>query len=221
MSSRLLLALGALSAPAGAKTLTAENWDTATAGKTLFVAFIAPWCENCKKLKPTWEKLAKAYEGHASILLGTVDCVGKGSLICDSQRLSAFPTLKYGDPNALKLHKGGLSYKELEKFVTTKLKPPCGPANLEECDAEEVAKIEEYMVMTDNALTRLIKAEEKKINDPQRVFDLAIAQMNEEEFTPLQNEVGKSKMVLKTDSHWRMMLMREAQRHLASQHSEL
>jgi hypothetical protein len=33
----------ALTAGAGATELTKENWDSATAGKTVFVKFLAPW----------------------------------------------------------------------------------------------------------------------------------------------------------------------------------
>jgi len=37
------LALGLFLAPAGAMELTSENWDKETAGKTVFVKFLAPW----------------------------------------------------------------------------------------------------------------------------------------------------------------------------------
>jgi len=40
----LRLALVALFAgSAGAKELTAENWDAETGGKSVFVKFLAPW----------------------------------------------------------------------------------------------------------------------------------------------------------------------------------
>jgi len=37
----LLLAL--LAGPAGAMELTKDNWDSAVAGKTVFLKFLAPW----------------------------------------------------------------------------------------------------------------------------------------------------------------------------------
>jgi hypothetical protein len=40
--SRLLLIAGAL-AGVGAMELTPDTWDSATAGKTVFVKFQAPW----------------------------------------------------------------------------------------------------------------------------------------------------------------------------------
>jgi len=40
--SKLLLLVGTL-ACAGAVELTPDNWDTETAGKTVFIKFLAPW----------------------------------------------------------------------------------------------------------------------------------------------------------------------------------
>jgi len=41
MRGALLLAL--LAVPAGAIELTKENWDSAVAGKTVLLKFLAPW----------------------------------------------------------------------------------------------------------------------------------------------------------------------------------
>jgi hypothetical protein len=35
--------LAAMAACAGAVELTPENWDAETAGKTVFIKFLAPW----------------------------------------------------------------------------------------------------------------------------------------------------------------------------------
>ena len=40
---RLLVAVGALATAHGAIELTEENWDSALAGKSAFVKFLAPW----------------------------------------------------------------------------------------------------------------------------------------------------------------------------------
>jgi len=41
--SRLLLLAGAAASCVGAMELTPENWDKMTAGKTVFIKFLAPW----------------------------------------------------------------------------------------------------------------------------------------------------------------------------------
>jgi len=41
--ARSLLVGAALLAHAGATELTAETWDEAVSGKTVFVKFLAPW----------------------------------------------------------------------------------------------------------------------------------------------------------------------------------
>jgi len=40
--AKLVLLFGAATLAAGLE-LTSENWDAATAGKTVFVKFLAPW----------------------------------------------------------------------------------------------------------------------------------------------------------------------------------
>jgi hypothetical protein len=40
---RLLVAVGAVATAHGALELTEDNWDSALAGKSAFVKFLAPW----------------------------------------------------------------------------------------------------------------------------------------------------------------------------------
>jgi len=68
---------------ANANVLTTDNYDSLTAGKTIFVKFYAPWCGHCKKLAPDWNKLIDAFEGHATALIGDVDCTAEGKPLCE------------------------------------------------------------------------------------------------------------------------------------------
>ena len=47
----------ASAAHVGGMGLTKADWDAKTAGKTVFLEFIAPWCWHCNSMKPDWDKL--------------------------------------------------------------------------------------------------------------------------------------------------------------------
>jgi len=53
----LFLGLAAAATGINAIELTADNFDAETAGKTVFIKFLAPWWGHCKKMKPDWDKL--------------------------------------------------------------------------------------------------------------------------------------------------------------------
>lgn len=80
---------------AHAVELTPATWDAATAGKTVFIKFFAPWCGHCKSMKPDWDKLMEEFGTSATQLVADVDCTGEGQAICDEQGVQGFPTLKW------------------------------------------------------------------------------------------------------------------------------
>ena len=55
--SALFVGLAAAASGANAIELTQDNFDAETAGKTVFIKFLAPWWGHCKKMKPDWDKL--------------------------------------------------------------------------------------------------------------------------------------------------------------------
>merc|ERR1719446_1279363 len=91
----------ALATCSSAIELTQADWDDKTAGKSVFVKFFAPWCGHCKGMKPDWDKLMTAYEGHATTLVADVDCTGEGKSLCETVGVEGFPTIKHGDPSDL------------------------------------------------------------------------------------------------------------------------
>merc|ERR1719261_2335052 len=88
-------------ASSNAIELTPDNYDSLTAGKTIFLKFFAPWCGHCKKLKPDWDKLMDSFADSETALVGDVDCTADGKALCDANGVRGYPTLKYGDPAAL------------------------------------------------------------------------------------------------------------------------
>jgi len=172
--SLTVLALAAASASAAVPSLTPDNYDSLTDGKTVFIKFFAPWCGHCKKMAPDWEKLSGEWESNAVGLVAEVDCTADGKPLCDANGVRGFPTLKYGDPTSLDDYSGGRDYDSLAKFATENLKPICSPSNLDICDADKKAQIETLMAKSTEELDASIAEEEKKLEAAEEDFKTAV-----------------------------------------------
>lgn len=161
-------------------SLTPDNYDELTAGKTVFLKFFAPWCGHCKKMAGDWEKLAKDFASDKVGLVAEVDCTTEGKPLCDANGVRGFPTLKYGDPSALEDYKGGRTYSDLSKFAKENLKPVCSIANIELCDAEKKGQIEKYQAMSVEDLKKSVEEDEKKMADAEQEFQDAVAKLQAE-----------------------------------------
>jgi len=175
--SLALLALSVASASAGVANLTPENYDSLTAGKTVFIKFFAPWCGHCKKMAPDWETLAGKWEGHEVGLIAEVDCTTDAKPLCEENGVKGFPTLKYGDPGALEDYKGGRTLKDFEKFCDENLKPVCSVTNIDLCDDEKKALIAALMAKPDAELDAEIKAAEATLASAETDFKAAVEQL--------------------------------------------
>jgi len=100
------------------------------------------------------------FDGHASALVGDVDCTAAGKPLCDSNGVRGFPTIKFGDPSNLEDYKGGRDFDALSKFASENLKPVCSPANIDLCDATQKAEIEKFQAMSADDLNAAIEAKE-------------------------------------------------------------
>ncbi|CAJ1382728.1 unnamed protein product [Effrenium voratum] len=152
-----------LIAGVSAVELSKESWDEKTAGKSVFVKFFAPWCGHCKSMKPAWDKLMKQYDGHDSIVVADVDCIGDGKSMCDEIGVEGFPTIKYGDPANLEDYEGGREFADLDKFTKTNLGPRCGPGSLDLCDADKKKLIESFLSMPGASLNKEIESKDEEI----------------------------------------------------------
>jgi protein disulfide-isomerase-like protein len=168
--SATILALAAATASAAVPSLTPDNYDAMTDGKTVFIKFFAPWCGHCKKMAPDWEKLSAEWEGHDIGFVAEVDCTSDGKPLCDENGVKGFPTLKYGDPSSLDDYQGGRTLDALSKFAKENLKPICSPKNLDLCDDDMKAKIAELMAKSDDDLAAAITAEEAKLDEAEETF---------------------------------------------------
>merc|ERR1712083_389704 len=92
-----------------------------------------------------------------------------GKSLCDEVGVRGYPTIKYGDPGDLTDYKGGRSYNDLKKFAEG-LGPQCSPANLDLCDADKKAKIEEFTKLGSDAREKMIKEKEAESEKLEKDF---------------------------------------------------
>jgi len=130
-------------------------------------------------MKPAWDKLMKEYAGHDSAGVFDVDCTAEGKPLCDANGVRGFPTLKWGDVNALEAYEGGRDYDSLLKFAQENLKPTCSPANIELCDAEKTAEIEKYSTMSEADLAAAIKEGDEKMEAAEKLFKDEVSKLQE------------------------------------------
>ena len=179
--------IAACAASTSAIELTPENYDTETAGKSVFLKFFAPWCGHCKKIKPDWDKLIDDFAGSDTQFIGDVDCTTEGKPVCDEHGVKGFPTLKYGDPSDLQDYQGGRTYEDLKKFAEENLKPLCSVKNLDLCDDAKKAEIGRFVAMAPAELEAAVAAEEKKIVDAEEHFKSEVNVL-QETYTTLNEE---------------------------------
>jgi thiol-disulfide isomerase/thioredoxin len=81
----------------GITELTDENFDAAMAAKPYFVKFYAPWCGQCKKLQPYFEKISAAIpeDMKAKMGIAKLDATAENcKKVSGRYDISGYPTLK-------------------------------------------------------------------------------------------------------------------------------
>jgi len=131
------------------------------------------------------------FDGHASALVGDVDCTAAGKPLCDSNGVRGFPTIKYGDPNNLEAYQGGRDFNSLKKFADENLKPVCSPTNIDLCDATQKAAIEELQALSAADLASKIAGEEKKLAEAEETFKSEVSKL-QKTYEKLQKEKEES-----------------------------
>ena len=142
--------------------LKTDDFESKTQGKKALVAFKAPWCGHCKKLKPEWDKLAENVE----VLIGEVDCTVEKDL-CSKHGVQGYPTIKYSDGYGWTKYEKGRDYDSLETFVEEELGESCFD-DQKLCSEEELEEIEkvkqlsqqEVDIRLEEIATRLIQIQE-------------------------------------------------------------
>jgi len=100
--------------------LTGDDFESETSGQKAIVAFKAPWCGHCKKLKPEWDKLADEVDA----LIGEVDCTVEKKL-CSEHGVQGYPTIKWSTGYGWNKYEQARDFASLKSFVESNLVDGC------------------------------------------------------------------------------------------------
>jgi len=131
-------------------------------------------------MKPAWDKLMRKWnkgDRAKTSLIADVDCTADGKPLCESNGVQGFPTIKWGDPSGLEDYQGGRDYEALKKFAKENLKPMCGPANLDLCDAEKKAQIEALQALSKEDLTKQIEEKKAEMKTLEETFESEVKKL--------------------------------------------
>jgi len=72
------------------------------------------------------------------------------------QRCPRIPDHQVRPPNNLEKYEGGRDFDSLKKFAEENLKPTCGYANKDLCDADQLAQLEKFLAMSEEELEAIV-----------------------------------------------------------------
>jgi len=91
----------------------------------VMVEFYAPWCGHCKKLKPTYEKVANTFHKEKNIIIARVDATANDKL-ATRYLIGAFPTIYFFEANKRNENPVGYSTGTDELSFVKFLNEKCG-----------------------------------------------------------------------------------------------
>jgi len=121
----------------------------------------------------------KQFKDSKTALVADVDCTADGKPLCDANGVQGFPTIKYGDPNALEKYEGGRDFDSLKKFADENLKPLCSPSNMDLCEEDQKAELEKLLATDMADLEASIKEGEQKIEEAESTFKAELQKLQD------------------------------------------
>ena len=134
--------------------------------------------------------------------LKSVDCTADESEeLCEANGIEGFPTLMYGDPDFLETYEGSREFDELYVFATSHLKATCSPKNIDMCNGEEKAQLEELMKMPIEELEADVKSIDDAGDQMETDFDESTDGL-EDEYMAMLEENKKAKDEAKASANY-------------------
>eukprot|EP00628_Pelagophyceae_sp_CCMP2097_P003901 CAMPEP_0184081916 /NCGR_PEP_ID=MMETSP0974-20121125/2945_1 /TAXON_ID=483370 /ORGANISM="non described non described, Strain CCMP2097" /LENGTH=435 /DNA_ID=CAMNT_0026384591 /DNA_START=68 /DNA_END=1375 /DNA_ORIENTATION=+ len=103
--------------------LTAANFEETVAGKDAMLEFYAPWCGHCKSLKPVYAKVAAAFVGVDSVVVGAMDATAHD--VPSDYDVSGYPTVLFKPANGAAVsYDGDRDVESMVQFIKDNAKTP-------------------------------------------------------------------------------------------------
>ena len=157
-------------------------------------------------MKPDWDQLASEYAASTTVQIADVDCTAEGEPLCSRFDVQGFPTIKSFSPfnSEGEDYEGERGLDALRAFVETMGKD-CTAASKENCDAEQLAELEEALKAAPEELAAELATLKEKLETASSEHDALVESLEK------QYEASESALEeLKTEVKPRIKLLRAA-----------
>uniref|UniRef100_A0A7S2EZI2 Thioredoxin domain-containing protein n=1 Tax=Alexandrium andersonii TaxID=327968 RepID=A0A7S2EZI2_9DINO len=157
------------------------------------------------------------FKDSPTALVADVDCTTEGKDLCEKHGVKGFPSIKWGDPDALEDYDGGRDYDSLKKFAKENIMPLCSPANMDLCDEDKKKAIAELQALSAEELTAKIEAKQKEQKEAEEEFETEVKAL-QEKYQQLSKEKDEKIAAVKASG---LSLMVSVQSHAKKAKTEL
>jgi len=130
------------------------------------------------------------FKDSKTALVADVDCTAGGKSLCEKHGISGYPSIKWGEPTALKDYEGGRDKASLKKFAEENLGPVCGPNNLDLCDEADKKHIAKFQKWDIDELDMKIEENDEKMSSLEKKMKKVIDSL-ESTVSSLQGKIEK------------------------------
>jgi len=125
-------------------------------------------------MKPAWDQLGDAFAGSDKVLIGDVDCTVHDGL-CAKFGVQGYPTIKYfvGNDEG-EDYQGGRDFDSLKEFADNNLGPSCSFENLDLCDADKKAFLEEWAAKPAEDLAAEVQSKKDAVKKAETDFEKGV-----------------------------------------------